>query len=120
MVIYNAFRANDWRRLVMNKLPVKLIPAFKDYLWGGTRLVKEYNKKTDLKIVAESWELSTHKNGESVIADGEFKGLTLSEYLEKNSDAIGKRAAEFDFFPILIKLLPSKVYNLLHRCFLLY
>ncbi len=28
--------------------------------------------------VAESWELSTHKDGESVIADGDFKGSTLT------------------------------------------
>ena len=40
---------------------VKLLPAFKDYLWGGTKLKESYNKKTDLDIVAESWELSTHK-----------------------------------------------------------
>ena len=33
----------------------KLIPAFKDYIWGGNRLVKEYNKKYDLERVAESF-----------------------------------------------------------------
>lgn len=38
---------------------VRLLPAFKDYLWGGTKLKENYNKKTDLDIVAESWELST-------------------------------------------------------------
>ena len=65
----------------MNELkPIKLIPAFKDYIRGGNRLVKNYNKKCDLERVAESWELSTHKDGESVVAEGEFKGLTLSEY----------------------------------------
>ena len=30
----------------MNELkPIKLIPTFKDYIWGGNRLVKEYNNK---------------------------------------------------------------------------
>ena len=47
----------------MNFEPVKLLPAFKDYLWGGTRLKTDYNKKTELEKVAESWELSAHKDG---------------------------------------------------------
>ena len=38
--------------------PLKLNAAFKDYLWGGTRLRDEFNKQTDIDPVAESWELS--------------------------------------------------------------
>ena len=41
----------------------KLDPAFKDYIWGGTRLRDEYGKKCDYDKVAESWELSCHKDG---------------------------------------------------------
>ncbi len=57
--------------------PIKLIPTFKDYIWGGNRLVKEYNKKCELERVVKTWELSTHKDGESVVEDGNFKGLNL-------------------------------------------
>ena len=32
---------------------VKLTPAFKDYLWGGTKLKENYGKKTDMDPVAE-------------------------------------------------------------------
>ena len=93
----------------MDLSPIKLIPAIKDYLWGGRKLIDEYNKKTDLSCAAESWELSTHPDGESVIADGHFKGLTLSQYFEQNGrDCIGKNALAFDFFPILIKLIDAK------------
>ena len=35
------------------KEPVLLSPAFKDYLWGGTRLKEEYGKKSDLEKVAD-------------------------------------------------------------------
>ena len=52
----------------------KLTPAFKDYLWGGTKLSDVYGKDCDFEIIAESWELSTHAAGESVIAGGEFDG----------------------------------------------
>jgi len=91
----------------MTKEPIKLLPAFQDYLWGGTRLKTEYNKKTDLEKVAESWELSNHKAGESIVASGEEAGLTFGEYIKKY-DVIGKRAKEFDFFPILIKFIDAK------------
>ena len=73
--------------------PVKLMPAFKDYLWGGERLKKEYNKKSDLEKVAESWELSAHKDGESVVSNGEYCGLKLSDYIAKlGKSALGKNA----------------------------
>ncbi len=89
--------------------PVKLSPAFKDYLWGGDRLKREYNKKSSLDKVAESWELSTHKDGESIVSDGEYKGLTLSEYIKLNPEnVIGCNAKRFDFFPILIKFIDAK------------
>ena len=61
---------------------VKLLPAFKDYLWGGTKLKESYNKKTDLDIVAESWELSTHKDGQSIVDSGDIKGCFLENILK--------------------------------------
>jgi len=92
----------------MNFEPIKLTPAFKDYLWGGTKLKTEFDKKSDLEKVAESWELSTHKDGQSIVTTGEFEGLTLSEYIEKNGkECIGKNALAFEFFPILIKFIDA-------------
>ena len=35
--------------------PLKLKPAFKDYLWGGTKLRDNYNKKSSMEKIAESW-----------------------------------------------------------------
>ena len=51
----------------MDKKILKLNPAFKDYIWGGTNLKTKFNKKTDLPTVAESWELSCHSNGTNTI-----------------------------------------------------
>lgn len=89
--------------------PIKLTAALKDYLWGGTRLKEDFNKKSDLEKVAESWELSCHKDGNSVIANGEYRGLTLAEYIEKvGEDVLGEDCKAFDNFPILIKLIDAK------------
>lgn len=93
----------------MDFSPVKLTPAIKDYLWGGRRLITDFGKETELDKAAESWELSTHPDGESVIASGAFAGVPLTEYIERNGkECIGSRAAAFDFFPILIKLIDAK------------
>ena len=89
--------------------PIKLKPAFKDYLWGGTRLRDDFGKDCDFEKIAESWELSCHKDGLSVIAEGELAGMSLEEYIEKNGNAVlGSNCDKFDNFPILIKLIDAK------------
>ena len=94
----------------MNNSPVKLIASIKDNLWGGTRLITDFGKKTSLKIAAESWELSTHPDGESTVSGGEFDGMKLSEYIKAKGgdECLGSNAAKFDFFPLLIKFIDAK------------
>ena len=86
----------------------KLSPAFKDYLWGGTKLRDVYGKNCDFDKVAESWELSTHPAGESSLAGGERDGLPLGQYFQQLPQALGKNARAFRDFPVLIKLIDAK------------
>ena len=86
----------------------KLAPAFQDYLWGGTKLRDVYGKRCDFDKVAESWELSTHPAGESALAGGERDGLPLGQYFQQFPQALGKNAAAFESFPLLIKLIDAK------------
>lgn len=89
--------------------PIKLKPAFKDYLWGGTRLRDDFGKECSFEKIAESWELSCHKDGNSLVENGEFKGLTLSQYIEKaGKSVLGTNCSRFEYFPILIKLIDAK------------
>ncbi len=88
---------------------LKLRPSFKDYLWGGHKLVDEFNKDYDGDILAESWEMSCHKDGPSYIVGGAFDGMTLSEYIDKNGkEVLGSNCDKFEDFPILIKLIDAK------------
>ena len=88
---------------------IKLTAHCTDYIWGGNRLREEYGKKLDSDKIAESWELSCHKDGQSVVADGEFSGKTLSEYIDTKGKAVlGTNCERFEYFPILIKLIDAK------------
>lgn len=92
----------------MGTLPFLLKPAYKDYLWGGDRLKSEYNKDTDISPLAESWECSVHKDGESLVASGEYAGKTLKEVLREHPEYIGTHPDKELGFPLLIKLIDAK------------
>lgn len=89
--------------------PLKLIAPLKDYLWGGMKLKSEYNKRTNLTKVAESWELACHRDGMSQIKNGDAKGMTLAEYISEQGEKIlGTKAEKFTYFPLLIKFIDAK------------
>lgn len=83
----------------------KLYPAHKDYLWGGTRLNKEFGKNRE-GIVAETWELSIHPDGTSTIVDSDspYNNRPLTEYLKDHPEAIGNDKE----LPILIKFIDAE------------
>ena len=74
---------------------LKLTPACKDYLWGGTKLITDYGKRYDGARLAETWELSGHPDGPSVLASGPDAGKTLAEYLAAHPGALGEHGRKF-------------------------
>ena len=89
--------------------PFVLQPAAKDYLWGGSRLNDDFAKDIPLSPLAETWECSTHPDGESVIAE---TGQTLAEALREHPDWLGSHPLSVTRgkpeLPILIKLIDAK------------
>lgn len=93
----------------MNK-PLFLKPAGKDYLWGGNRLNTDFAKAIPLSPLAETWECSTHPDGESVIAFGEYAGQTLRMVLREHPDWLGEHAKNDEGeLPILVKLIDARM-----------
>ncbi len=88
--------------------PFLLQAIGKDYLWGGTKLRDEYGKDIDVIPLAETWECSTHPEGQSVIASGEFKGRILGEVLKQHPEYLGTHPRTRDRLPILVKLIDAK------------
>lgn len=82
----------------------KLLPACKDYLWGGDRLRTDFHVHSDLHPLAEAWVLSAHPDGPSILPDG----TTLPDYLAANPSAAGTHCASFEEFPVLVKLIDAK------------
>ena len=53
--------------------------------------------------------LSCHEAGPAIIMNGEHKGLTLSQVISLwGEEAIGKKAAAYNDFQLLIKLIDAK------------
>lgn len=88
---------------------IKCEPAYKDYLWGGTKLRDTYGKPCDYDIIAESWELSAHEDGQCRVASGKHKGMLFKEYLSLiGEDALGWKCQAFEKFPLLIKFIDAR------------
>ena len=79
---------------------IKLSPVLKDYLWGGEKLKTLFGRKKD-GIIAESWEISVHKDGESTLTGTD---TTFAEYLKENPMAVDFSGGQF---PVLIKYIDA-------------
>lgn len=90
-------------------VPLKLSPAFKNYIWGGNRLIRAFGMDSPYEKTAEAWVLSCHPDGENVIQNGAFAGRTLSDVLQNEGKSwLGTHGSAFSFFPVLIKLIDAK------------
>lgn len=92
--------------------PFLLRPAAKDYLWGGNRLNDDFGKGIDVSPLAETWECSTHPDGVSLVASGEFVGRYLSDVLSAHPEYLGthplKTTGGKTVLPILVKLIDAR------------
>lgn len=87
--------------------PLLLKPIIKNYIWGGTKLKDEFAFETG-EIAAEAWLLTVRSDADNIILNGDYKGKTISEVLKIwCDDAVGKNAAKFDRFPLLIKFIDA-------------
>lgn len=92
--------------------PLTFTPVLKDYIWGGRNLEKRLGRPLPPdKEIAESWEIAGHKDGTSVVNNGRFADIPLTELHDQlGLDLIGTRSAwaqERNKFPLLIKLLDA-------------
>ncbi|MFZ0543792.1 MAG: type I phosphomannose isomerase catalytic subunit, partial [Candidatus Promineifilaceae bacterium] len=91
--------------------PLLFEPVLKDYIWGGRNLERLGRTLPDEGVIAESWEIAGHKDGNTTVANGYLAGLTLTDvHALLGLNLIGRNnawAEERNKFPLLIKLLDA-------------
>lgn len=91
--------------------PLVFEPILKDRIWGGTKLQIELGKKVPTKTTGESWELSAVDDAISIVREGAYKGMPITELLEKfPAEVLGTKVHEQfgSKFPLLFKFLDAK------------
>lgn len=88
--------------VAMYTAPVKLIPKYFSYIWGGAQLRDTLGKNIPSDDIGESWEVSAHPKGQSLIATVSDACMPFGDYA-KGESFYG--AASYEKFPLLIKLL---------------
>ena len=82
-----------------------LSAPIKERIWGG-HYFKDVLKVTDNdNPIGEMWSCSAHKEGESIITRGKFKGKKLSEVYNSNRELFNN--SSLNEFPILVKLIAT-------------
>ncbi len=97
------------RFMIYPLYPLKFIPAYKDYVWGGRNL-ERLGKSLPEGRIAESWEVSVHPDGISTIANGIFRGFSLKELIDVYSQyIIGSDIYKYhkNDLPLLFKLIDA-------------
>lgn len=83
-----------------------LKPVFKQMIWGGDRLGKDFPYEIPGDHTGECWAVSAHPNGDCVVAEGRYEGKTLSELWSEAPWLFGN--SKSDRFPLLIKIIDAK------------
>lgn len=87
--------------------PLRFAPIFQYRLWGGRELARwSRSPLPDTDPVGEAWVLSDRLDHPSVVAEGAFKGRTISQLIALVPELmLGKFARHFGRFPLLLKFL---------------
>ena len=94
---------------MMNGGILKFVHIYSSALWGG-QMVKRHFGRTDVPAVcSESWEISGHRFGMSVVAEGAYAGQTLDELVRRfGRELVGTKSPTVDRFPLLFKLIDAR------------
>ena len=95
----------------MKFYPLQFDPILKERIWGGEKLKTVLRKPITSKITGESWELSTVKGDVSVIANGDWRGKSLTDIINECPNEILGTDVYARFgkqFPLLFKYLDAR------------
>ena len=95
---------------MIKKKPIKFVPYLKCVIWGGEKICNYKGIEQTEANVGESWEISAVPGHESIVADGPYKGMSITELIDCfGPQLLGKEVMErYDGkFPLLVKLIDA-------------
>lgn len=90
--------------------PISFVPYFKTVIWGGNKICEFKGIAQTKPNIGESWEISSVSGHESVVAEGIYKGKTITELSSLfGAELLGTKVAEKygGKFPLLIKFIDA-------------
>lgn len=91
--------------------PFRFTPILKSLIWGGDKIAPYKGMETSMANIGESWELSGVAGDESVVAEGEYAGLTLPQLIGELKGELVGEAVYGRFgkeFPLLVKFIDAR------------
>ncbi len=89
---------------------IKFEPLLKQTLWGGSKIIPFKHLDAQLENVGESWEISGVSGNETIVANGQYKGMSLNQLVrELKGSLVGEDNYQRfgDEFPLLIKFIDA-------------
>ena len=77
----------------------------KERIWGGKYFKDKLHLTQSEENIGELWSCSGHKEGESLILNGTYKGQKLSEVFLNHKELFND--SKLEEFPILVKLIST-------------
>ena len=67
--------------------PIKFENLYYERIWGGRDLEK-FRDNVPEGCIGESWDIACHRNGTGIIENGELKGLSFKELIDKYGEEV--------------------------------
>ncbi|MDE6018050.1 MAG: class I mannose-6-phosphate isomerase [Muribaculaceae bacterium] len=96
---------------MIKKEPIRFAPYLKSVIWGGEKICRYKGISQTEPNIGESWEISEVQGHESIVSEGSYKGMLITELIEKfGSELVGKNVMTRygGKFPLLVKLIDAK------------
>jgi mannose-6-phosphate isomerase len=87
--------------------PLKFNTIYIHKPWGG-RVLEHYKPGLPTGVIGETWEISCHPEGTSVITNGSYKGTALTELIDREGKAVVGTDISTSWFPLMLRYVSAE------------
>lgn len=89
-----------------NRQIIFLNPVFKQTVWGGDKLGRDWHYEIPGDYIGECWGVSAHPSGDCTVREGAYEGETLSSLWKAHPELFGDTG--LDNFPLIVKIIDAR------------